>query len=104
RSHHAHPLAVARQPAFAAPRRDRRAEVLAEGHQQVVVDHPVAAGELAPQHLLALPGSLRPDVAPAIADAVDMDIHADPRLPKPEGPPQIGGLAAPRLARVRLAE
>src|SRR2546429_8902387 len=86
RSHHTDPLAVARQLAFAAPRRDRRAEVLAVGHQQVVVDHPMAAGELAPPHPLALLRGPRPGVAPAIADAVGMDIHADPPLSKTRCP------------------
>src|SRR5439155_4815896 len=62
-----------------------RADILAERHQQVVVDHPIAARQFASQHLLALFGGLSPDVAPAVADAVNMDIHADPRFPKQIG-------------------
>src|SRR5262245_27180383 len=45
-----------------AARRDRNADVLAEGHEQVVVPDPIAARQLGAERHLGLLGIRRPDV------------------------------------------
>src|SRR5215207_6168292 len=56
------------------------ADVLAEGDEQAVDLDAVGLGEDGSQGGLGQLGGASLDVAPAVGDAVDVDVDADPRL------------------------
>src|SRR5881409_2544965 len=70
-------LAVLGDRAAAAPGRDRDAEVLPEGDQEIVVGLPVASRELGPQGKLGLLRGLGAHVTPEVRDAMDVRVDAD---------------------------
>src|SRR5437867_4241594 len=95
----AHPVAEPRHRAGRAARRERLADVLPEGDQQVVELYPVPARELRAQRpLRALrgPGAYE---AQAVRDAVHVRVDADAGKPEGEGDDQVRGL--PPHARER---
>src|SRR5256885_13213787 len=95
----AHPVAEPRHRAGRAAGRERLADVLSEGDQQVVELYPVPARELRAQRpLRALrgPGAYE---AQAVRDAVHVRVDADAGKPEGEGDDQVRGL--PPHARER---
>ena len=56
------------------------AEVLPEGHEQIVEGDPILRGEFSTQRFFALVRGFGLDVAPAVTDPVHVDIHADARF------------------------
>src|SRR5213592_1266032 len=95
----AHPVAEPRHRAGRAAGRERLADVLPEGDQQVVELYPVPARELRAQRpLRALrgPGAYE---AQAVRDAVHVRVDADAGKPEGEGDDQVRGL--PPHARER---
>src|SRR6266513_1605029 len=68
--------------------------VLAESDQEVVDDQPVLCRELGAQGEFGLLRRFGADVAPPVADPVDMGIDADPRFAEAEGDDQVCGLAS----------
>src|SRR5437773_759873 len=82
-----------------APGRDRRADVLAEGDEEVVVADPVSLRELGPERHLGLLGRPRPHVSEAVGDPVHVGVDADPRLAVAHRHDQVGGLPPDALQR-----
>src|SRR5579885_2342908 len=76
-----------------APRRDRLADGLTEGHQQTVVFDPIAARQRGSQRRFTLLGGPRPDKAPSVGYPMDVDIDADSGLAVGLGDDQVGSFA-----------
>ena len=77
---HVHLVAHIEHRAGAALGPPAGADVFAEGDEQRVEFDPVVAGQFLFQDGHRFLGRLRVDVAPAIRDAVDVDVDADARL------------------------
>lgn len=67
--------------------------ILTKGYQQIVDFDPVLAREYISQGPFSFIRRLCRNIAPAVADTVDMGINANPRLAETERHHQIGGLA-----------
>ena len=88
----AHSCAKGVQGTTTAPGGDRRAQILAVGHQQIVQDDPVTMGQFHPQGQFGLIRRLRFDIAPPVADPVDVGIDADSRFLERKGDNEVRGL------------
>src|SRR5438552_9067813 len=81
-----------RDRAGAAPRRQRPADGLAERHQDRIETPPLARRQRGAQRHLRRRRGTRRDVAPAVRDAVDVGIDADPGEAEGLGDYQVGRL------------
>ena len=68
--------------------------VLAEGHQKIIDDQPIAPGKFLPQSHFRLFRRFRLNVSPAVGDPVNMGVNADARFAESEGNDQICSFAA----------
>lgn len=91
---HPDAITVLRDFASAAVWRYWLAEILSVRHEQVIEGDPILAGQLGAQGLFSLIGSLGFHIAPPVADPMDMNIDADPRLLIPDCYHQIRSLSA----------
>src|SRR5206468_4043037 len=79
--------------------RDRVADVLPEGHEQVVVAYPVPSRQAGAQRGLSFSGVPGLDVSQAVRDAVDVDVHTDARLVEALGDHEVRRLSPHALQR-----
>src|SRR5438445_505025 len=80
-----------------AARREGRADVLAEGHQQVVVTDPEPPRQPPAQRHLGLLRVARANIAEPVADPVHVRVHADAGLVEAHRHHEVGRLAADTL-------
>ena len=78
-------------------RRHRYADVLPERDEQIVVLDPMSSREFVAQGPFCFVRIGRRHVSPAVTDAVDVDVDADPRLSIAERDDEVGCLAPDAL-------
>ena len=78
--------------AAAAERRDRPAEVLAEGDEEIVEFDPKGRREFFAKSPLGLIRGFSPHIAEPVRNPVDMGVDTDPRFFEGKGNDQIRGL------------
>ena len=80
------------------------AQMLAERHQQIINDEPVAARQALAQRILGLLRGASLHVAPAVGDPMHVRIHANARLAIRQGDHEVGRLAAHALNGEQLLQ
>lgn len=69
------------------------ADLLTEGYEQAIDWYPKGAWQRMPEHLLGFFGGGGSDIAPAVANAMDVDVDTNCRDAKSDGKHEVGSFA-----------